>query len=202
MIETIDNAALLRRGQHLEYLTLAWNVIGVIVVFHAAFVAGSIALTGFGLDSLIEIGASMVVVWQLTGAGAQREKLALRLIGMAFIAIALYILVAATRTLILHMKPETSLLGIAWLVCTVIAMVALAQGKRITGTLLDNPVLVTESRVTMVDALLAAAILLGLGLHALLGWWWADPVASLVIVIYGVKEGRHAWAESAAYGFP
>ncbi len=202
MIGTIDNAALLRRGQHLEYLTLAWNFIGVIVVFHAAFVAGSIALTGFGLDSLIEIGASMVVVWQLTGAGAQREKLALRLIGMAFIAIALYILVAATRTLILHVKPETSLLGIAWLVCTVIAMVALAQGKRITGTLLDNPVLVTESRVTMVDALLAAAILLGLGLHALLGWWWADPVASLVIVIYGVKESRHAWAESAAYGFP
>ncbi len=202
MNETIDNAALLRRGLHLEYFTLAWNVIGVIVVFHAAFVAGSIALTGFGLDSLIEIVASMVLVWQLTGAGAQREKLALRLIGMAFIAIALYILVAATRTLILHMKPETSLLGIAWLVCTVIAMVALAQGKRITGTLLDNPVLVTESRVTMVDALLAAAILLGLGLHALLGWWWADPVASLVIVIYGVKEGRHAWAESAAYGFP
>lgn len=202
MIETIDKAALLRRGLHLEYLTLAWNVIGVIVVFHAAFVAGSIALTGFGLDSLIEIGASMVVVWQLTGAGAQREKLALRLIGTAFFAIALYILVEATRTLILHMKPETSLLGIAWLVCTVIAMVALAQGKRITGTLLDNPVLVTESRVTMVDALLAAAILLGLGLHALLGWWWGDPVASLVIVIYGVKEGRHAWAESAAYGFP
>lgn len=194
-----DNTPLLRRGLHLEYLTLTWNVIGVFIVFYAAFVAGSIALTGFGLDSLIEIGASMVVIWQLTGVEAQREKAALRLIGAAFFAIALYILVVALRTLILQVKPETSLLGIAWLVFTVLAMVALAQGKQITGTKLNNQVLVTESRVTMVDALLAASILLGLVLHALLGWWWADPLASLVIVFYGVREGRHAWVESAAF---
>lgn len=190
-----ETEKLLRRGLALEYITLGWNVVGVAVVIYAALKAHSVALAGFGLDSLIEIGASTVVIWELTGAGKGREKKALRLIGGAFFALALYILAQSARTLYLHVKPDTSALGIVWLAVTFGVMVALAQGKRITGTKLNNPMLLTEGRVTMVDAFLAAAVLVGIVLNTALGWWWADPLAGLVIVFYGLKEGRHAWAE-------
>jgi len=191
-----EKDTLLRRGLALEYMTLGWNVVGVAVVLFAALKAHSVALAGFGLDSLIEIGASTVVVWELTGAGKNREKTALRVIGSAFFALALYILVQSARTLYLQVKPEFSPLGIAWLAVTFAVMVALAQGKRITGLKLDNAVLLTEGRVTMIDAYLAATVLLGLVLNSAFGWWWADPLAGLVIVFYGFKEGHHAWAES------
>lgn len=190
---------LLRRGLNLESITLIWNVVGVAVVIFAAWKAHSVALAGFGLDSLIEIGASTVVIWELTGIGKDREKKALRLIGGAFFALAVYILAQSARTLTLHTRPDTSALGMAWLVVTFAVMVALAQGKRITGTQLNNPVLVTEGRVTMVDAYLAGSVLVGLALNALSGWWWADPLAGLVIVFYGFKEGRHAWQESKVH---
>jgi divalent metal cation (Fe/Co/Zn/Cd) transporter len=91
-------------------------------------------------------------------------------------------------------RPDPSPSGMLWLALTVIAMLALAYGKQRTGVALDNSVLVSESRVTIVDGVLAGAVLIGLGLNALVGWWWADPVAGLVIVYYGVKEGLHAWS--------
>jgi divalent metal cation (Fe/Co/Zn/Cd) transporter len=185
--------ALLARGLRLEYITLGWNVIGTVVVVAAAIAARSVALAGFGLDSLIEIFASVVVVWQLKGVGQHRERRALRLIGGAFLALALYVLVQAARSLLTQAHPETSALGIAWLAATLISMLLLAWGKQRTGKQLENPVLMTEARVTLVDAYLAAAVLLGLLLNALIGWWWADPVAGLVIVYYGVREGWHAW---------
>ena len=188
---------LLRQGLLLEYITLGWNVIGVAVILFAAIKAGSVALAGFGLDSLIEIGASTVVIWELTGVGAERQKRALRLIGGSFIALALYILVQSCRTLYLHAHPAISPLGIVWLSVTFAVMVVLAAGKHRTGTQLNNPVLLTEGRVTLVDAYLAGSVLVGLVLNATLGWWWADPLAGLVIVFYGFKEGRHAWAEGA-----
>ncbi len=191
-----ENDKLLRHGLDLEYMTLGWNVVGVAVVIYAALKAHSVALAGFGLDSLIEIGASTVVIWELTGVGKNREKAALRLIGAAFFALALYILVQSARSLYIQQKPDTSALGIVWLIVTFAVMAALAQGKRTTGTKLNNLVLLTEGRVTLVDAYLAAAVLLGLVLNTLLGWWWADPLAGLVIVFYGVKEGHHAWKES------
>ena len=186
---------LLRRGLLLEYITLGWNVAGVAIILFAAFRARSVALVGFGLDSLIEIGASTVVIWELTGVGENRQKRALRLIGGAFLALALYILVQSCRTLYLHLHPDTSLLGIVWLLLTFVAMMALATGKQRTGTELNNPVLLTEGRVTRIDAYLAASVLAGLVLNTVFGWWWADPLAGLVIVFYGFKEGRHAWTE-------
>ena len=176
----------------LEYFTLGWNVVGVVVLAIAAFTAGSIALAGFGLDSLIEIGASTVVVWQLTGTGADRERLAMRLIGAAFIALAIYIAAQAIYVVLSGGRPAASPLGILWTGVTCIAMLALAFGKARTGAALNNPVLKTEGRVTLIDAYLAAAVLLGLVLNAALGWWWADPLAGLVIVFYGIKEGREA----------
>lgn len=192
--------SLLKRGFLLEYLTLGWNVVGVIIVALSALAARSVALAGFGLDSLIEIFASVVVVWQLSGVDLKRERRALRLIGWAFIALAVYILAQLLYTLLSGTHPAPSVSGIAWLTATLVAMLLLAFGKRMTGRQLKNEVLLTEGKVTLVDAYLAGAVLIGLVLNALLGWWWADPLASLVIVYYGLREGRHALHEGKSSG--
>jgi divalent metal cation (Fe/Co/Zn/Cd) transporter len=194
----LSEASRLKRGFLLEYLTLGWNVVGVVIVLLAAFAARSVALAGFGLDSLIEIFASVVVVWQLSGVSLERERRALRLIGVAFILLALYILGQLAYTLLSGTHPASSVGGIAWLAATFVAMLALAWGKRVTGTQLKNATLLTEGKVTLIDAYLAGAVLIGLVLNALVGWWWADPLASLVIVYYGVREGLHAWREGTA----
>jgi divalent metal cation (Fe/Co/Zn/Cd) transporter len=180
--------ALLRRGFALEYVTLGWNVIGVMVLAVAAITAKSVALAGFGLDSLIEIGASTVVVWELSGTGEDRRRRALRLIGVGFALLALYLLVQSTWVLAGGFRPEHSPLGIAWTAVTAAVMFALAHGKARTGAALDNPVLTTEGRITLVDGLLAAAVLLGLVLNTTLGWWWADPAAGYVLVCYAARE--------------
>ncbi len=183
---------LLRRGIALEYLTLSWNVAGTAVTLFAALAAGSVALAGFGLDSLVEIAASTVVIWQLNDRSQKRERRALRLIGATFIALALYIAAQAAYTLITTSQPRHSTLGIIWTATTCAVMLALAAGKARTGKALGNRVLQTEGRVTLIDAYLAAAVLAGLILNATLGWWWADPLAGLVIVYYGLHEGRQA----------
>ena len=183
---------LLRRGLTLEYLTLGWNVVGTAVVIAAALAAGSVALAGFGLDSLIEIGASTVVIWQLHDPDHAREGRALKLIGGAFIALAIYIVAQNAYTLIAANHPQSSTLGIIWTAATSLVMLGLATAKTRTGKALGNHVLQTEGRVTLIDAYLASAVLLGLVLNAALGWWWADPLASLVIVYYGLREGREA----------
>jgi divalent metal cation (Fe/Co/Zn/Cd) transporter len=192
----LGQAALLKRGLLLEYLTLGWNVVGVILVILAAYAARSVALAGFGLDSLIEIFASVVVVWQLTGVHLKREHLALRLIGIAFIALVIYIVAQLLYTFLTRTHPAPSVGGIIWIAATFIAMLLLAFGKRVTGRQLHNEVLLTEGRVTLVDAYLAGAVLLGLLLNALFGWWWADPLAALVMVYYGIREALHALHES------
>ena len=147
-------AALLRRGFVLEYVTLAWNVVGIIVLAIAAVSARSVALAGFGLDSLIEIGASTVVIWELSGTGADRQRRGLRLIGYAFAALAAYLLVQSTVVLVTGYHPRHSVLGIAWTSVTAVAMFALAFGKARTGKALGNPVLQTEGRVTLIDGIL------------------------------------------------
>jgi divalent metal cation (Fe/Co/Zn/Cd) transporter len=193
----MDRSSLLRRGLWLEYATLGWNVVGTAVVLIAAMRAGSAALAGFGLDSAIEIFASVVVVWQLKGLDRGRESLALKLIGTAFIALAVYVLVQSVWTLLANAHPASSPLGIVWLAVTCVVMLLLAWGKSVTGRRLGNLVLTTEARITLIDAALAGAVLVGVGLNALLGWWWADPIAGLVIVHYGLTEGRAAWQHAA-----
>jgi divalent metal cation (Fe/Co/Zn/Cd) transporter len=188
-----DSAArgvLLRRGFALEYVTLAWNVAGIVVLAISAIAARSVALAGFGLDSMIEIGASMVVVWELSGTGPERRRRALRLIGYAFAALAVYLLVQSTVVLAIGYHPRHSVLGIAWTAVTAAVMFALASGKARIGRALDNPVLRTEGRVTMIDGILAVAVLLGLVLNARIGWWWADPAAGYVLVYYAAREVR------------
>jgi divalent metal cation (Fe/Co/Zn/Cd) transporter len=185
-----SRAQLVRRGFMLEYVTLGWNVAGIIVLGITAIAARSVALAGFGLDSLIEIGASVVVVWELAGTGEDRQRHGLRLIGYAFTALALYLLVQSTLVLAAGYHSRHSVAGIAWAAATAATMFALAAGKARTGQALDNPVLRTEGKVTMIDGILAVAVLLGLVLNTAAGWWWADPAAGYVLVYYAAREVR------------
>lgn len=188
--DTTARAVLLRRGFALEYATLGWNVIGIVVLAAAAWTAKSVALAGFELDSLIEIGASTVVIWELSGTGEARQRRALKLIGGAFTALALYLLIQSSWVLATGYHPHHSPAGIAWTAITAAAMFALAAGKARIGAALDNPVLRTEGRVTLIDGILATAVLAGLTLNALLGSWWADPLAGYVLVFYALREAR------------
>lgn len=188
-------AGLLRRGRVLEGVTLGWNVAGIVVLAIAAVAARSVALAGFGLDSLIEIGASTVVLWELSGTGEARQRRALRLIGGSFCALAAYLLIQSLIVLATGYRPGHSALGIAWTAVTAAVMIALAAAKARTGRALGNPVLITEGRVTLVDGILAVAVLLGLLLNAVVGAWWADPIAALVIVFYAVREAREILGE-------
>ena len=183
---------LLRRGFLLEYATLGWNVIGIVVLAISAITARSVALAGFGLDSLIEIGASIVVVWELSGTGEDRQRRALRLIGTSFGLLAAYLLVQSTVVLAVGFHARHSVVGIAWTAVTALVMFALAAGKNKVGRALNNPVLRTEGRVTLIDGLLATAVLVGLVLNAVLGWWWADPLAGYVLVFYALREVRQS----------
>ncbi len=187
-------AVLLRRGFALEYATLGWNMAGIVVLAIAAIEARSVALAGFGLDSLIEIGASVVVVWELSGTAGERQRRALRLIGCGFAVLACYLLAQSTVVLVTGYRPGHSVPGIAWTAATALVMFALAAGKARTGRALGNPVLQAEGRVTTVDGILAVAVLAGLALNAAAGWWWADPAAGYVLVYYAGREARETFS--------
>lgn len=190
-----ERSALMRRGRRLEIATMGWNVLGVVVLAVAVVGSRSVALVGFGLDSVIEIGASGVVLWELSGVGEARRRRALRLIGGSFVVLAAYLAVQAAIVLAVAYHPGHSTLGIAWTAATAVVMATLATGKRRTGARLCNPVLIHEGRVTLVDAALAVAVLLGLLANSAAGWWWADPAAGLVIVLYATAEARSVFAE-------
>jgi divalent metal cation (Fe/Co/Zn/Cd) transporter len=191
-VGTPVDARLLRRGFQLEYTTLAWNVVGVAVLSIAVAMQDgrSVAMFGFGLDSLVEIGASTVVIWELSDTSRARQQRALRLIGTAFAVLAVYLLLQSTAALVTTHRADNSALGITWTGLTALVMFLLAAGKARTGAALDNPVLRAEGRVTLIDGLLALAVLIGLTLDAALGWWWADPIAAYVLVYYAAREAR------------
>jgi divalent metal cation (Fe/Co/Zn/Cd) transporter len=189
-VDGVAQRVLLRRGLVLEYVTLCWNIAGIFVLAIAAVAARSVALAGFGIDSLIEIGASTVVIWELSGTGAERQRRSLRLIGYAFAALALYLLTQSTVVLVAGYHPRHSVPGMIWTAVTAVVMFVLASGKARTGRALDNSVLRTEGRVTMIDGILATAVLVGLVLNAGPGWWWADPAAGYVLVFYAAREVR------------
>lgn len=187
---------LLRKGLILEYITLFWNVAGVAVTAVAAFRAQSIAIGGFGLDSFIEIGASLIVVKELKRTDNHTHSNSLMLIGSGFYLIALYIFLQTIYLLLNNVHPQVSSVGIGWTALSFLTMLALARGKSTLGSKLKNPILITEGKVTVVDAYLAASIMIGLLLNAIFGLWWADPVSALIIVYYGIKEGRAAFTEA------
>lgn len=183
---------LLRRGRLLEAATLGWNVVGVAVLAVAAVTAQSVALAGFGFDSLIEIGASTVVLWELSGVSEDRRHRAMRLIGVAFVLLALYLAVQSTVVLATGFRAHHSPLGIGWTAVTAVVMFALAAGKARTGAALGNPVLQSEGRITLIDGILATAVLIGLVCNAAFGWWWADAAAGYVLLYYAVREARES----------
>lgn len=183
-------AVLRRRGFLLEYATLGWNVVGVGVLAALAIGSSSVALTGFGLDSLIEIGASIVVIWELSGTGEERQRRALRLIGVAFVALAVFLFAQSSLALVTRHHVHPGGAAIAWTAATALVMFALATGKHRAGRALGNPVLATEARVTLIDGVLATAVLAAVLLDALYGWWWADALAGYVIVFYAAREAR------------
>lgn len=189
MLTAKTQVTLLQRGIWLERITLGWNVVGVVILAFAAIAARSVALAGFGLDSVVEIGASTIVLWELTGSSEERQRRALKLIGIGFVVISIYIAVQSIVVLVANFHPQPSAVGVVWTAITAGVMFGLAAAKSKTGAQLGNPVLTTEGRVTFIDGLLATAVLLGLLLNALLGAWWADPAAGFVIVFYGAKEG-------------
>jgi len=193
----VDRARLERRAFLLEYLTMGWMTVEASVAIAAGLAAGSIAIVGFGLDSVIEFLAAGVVIWELRGGSEQRQRRALQIIGLTFLALALYVGVQAVRDLAAHARPESSLPGVLVAGAALVVMPLLARAKRRTGRALENPTLVAESAETAFCAWLSATVLVGVGLNALLGWWWADPVAALVIAGFAIKEGLEAWSPDA-----
>jgi divalent metal cation (Fe/Co/Zn/Cd) transporter len=184
-------ARLRRRGFRLEYASMAWMTAEAAVAVTAGVIASSIALTGFGLDSVIEFFAAAIVIWQLRGE--DRETRAVRLIGVTFFALAAYLTVESIRDLAGHARPGQSVPGLAVAAAALLVMPALAIAKRRTGRAMGNRTLIADSAETAFCALTSAATLLGVGLNTWAGWWWADPAAGLIIAALAVKEGLEAW---------
>jgi divalent metal cation (Fe/Co/Zn/Cd) transporter len=192
-----DTARLRRRGFRLEYATLAWMAAEAAVAITAGLLAASIALAGFGLDSVIELISATIVIWQLRGeiTGQNRETRAVRLIGVTFFALAAYLTADSIYDLAAQARPGQSIPGLAVTAAALIVMPLLAIAKRRTGKALGNRTLVADSAETAFCAFTAAAALLGVGLNTWLGWWWADPAAALIIAALAVKEGIECWQE-------
>ena len=192
---TASAARLRRRGFWLEYASMAWMTAEAAVAITAGILASSIALTGFGLDSVIELFSAGIVVWQLRGeiAGEERETRAVRLIGITFFALAAYLTAESIHDLVTGARPGESIAGLAITAAALIVMPALAIAKRRTGQALGNRTLITDSAETAFCAYTSAATLAGVGLNTALGWWWADPTAALIIAALAVKEGLEAW---------
>ncbi len=191
-----DRRQLVRRAKLLARLGLAWHGIEAAVAIGAGAAAGSIALVGFGADSLVEAVAGVVVLWRFADsrAGSHVAELrAQRLIGLSFYAIAAYVGVEAVRTLAGGDHPEVSYVGIGLAVLTLATMPPLAIAKARVGDQLGSAATKSEGRQNMLCAYLSGALLIGLGANALAGWWWADPVTALVIAAVAVREGREAW---------
>jgi len=173
--------------------TITYNVVEAVVAIAAGTVAGSVALIGFGLDSLVEVTSAAAVAWQFAARDPQRrEKAALRVIAWAFFALAAYVTVEALRALIGGAAAEHSTVGIVLLALSVVIMPFLSLVQRRTGRELGSHSAVADSKQTLLCTYLSAAVLLGLVLNSALGWWWADPVAALVLAAVAVKEGREA----------
>jgi divalent metal cation (Fe/Co/Zn/Cd) transporter len=177
-----------QKGRHLEYLTIGWNSLEAVAAIAAGLVAGSVALVGFGFDSVIEVSSGAIILWRLV-SGEHREKLALKLVGFSLIALAAYVGFDAVKSLVLRELPEASYFGIAIAALSLIVMPILARAKRNVATQLNSRAMMADSKQTDICAYLSAILLGGLLLNALFGFWWADPAAALIMLPIIVKEG-------------
>ncbi len=196
---TEERERLQRWGLFLAALTISWNVIEALVAISAGIAAGSIALVGFGFDSTIEVGSALVVVWQFRGElrggyDEDRERRALRLIAISFFVLATYVVVEAVRDLFFAgSEASQSTVGIVLAALSLAVMPVLALAKRRTATALGSPTLRADAAETMLCVWLSVVLLGGLLLNATVGWWWADPIAALVIAGLAAKEGLEGW---------
>lgn len=187
-----------RRGLALAGLTIAWNAVEAVVAVSAGVAAGSIALVGFGFDSMIEVLSAWVVVWQFRGElrggyDEGRERRALRVIGMTFFVLAAYVSIEAARDLFfVDAEADESTVGIVLAALSLTVMPALAWAKKRTAVQLGSPTLRADATETLLCSWLSAALLVGLVLNAAVGWWWADPLAALAIAALAVHEGLEA----------
>lgn len=186
-----QSAALIRRGRRLEYLTIGWNSLEAVISIAAGIIASSIALVGFGFDSIIEVSSGAILLWRLV-SGEHREQIALKLVGVSFLGLALYVAVDAVTTLWSGEAPEKSYVGIAVAILSLIVMPILAAAKRKVASSIKSRAMHADSRQTDICAYLSAILVFGLGLNALFGWWWADPVAALAMAPIITKEGIEA----------
>jgi divalent metal cation (Fe/Co/Zn/Cd) transporter len=198
-----DAERLRRRGIRLEWATNAWNLMEVVVTIALGIQARSLALVAFGLDSVVEIFASTVVIRNLADRrldpGDRRVHRSLRLISLAFWVLAAFLCVASVRSLVVGSRPDHAPLGIAYLAVTAVAMFSLSVLKRRTALRMDSETLLAEASMTFLDGCLSSSILLALVLNAAFQWWWTDALAALAVAGFATAEGLRHWRESAPH---
>lgn len=191
------------KGLIIEYFNLSYNILEAIAAIIFGSLAGSVALIGFGLDSIVESLSAVVLIWRLHQHGriseeeeARIEFIAVRMVAITFFILAIYVLYESLDTLIFREIPDPSLPGIILASLSILIMPTISLWKRRIGKRISSKALVADAKETMVCATLSVALLLGLGMNYLLGWWWADPVVGLVIVVFLIKEGLEQWKEA------
>lgn len=193
----MNRSSLVKRGRYLEYFTIGYNSLEGLIAVVAGSIAGSIALVGFGFDSLIEVTSGTVLLWRLHADvdEARRERIeaiSLRLVGVCFMVLAVYVTYDSVKSLIKQEAPEESVVGIVLAAVSLVIMPLLVRAKRKVARAINSGALMADSKQTELCTYLSAILLGGLLLNALLGWWWADPVAALIMVPIIVKEGIEA----------
>src|SRR5437016_7072128 len=184
-----DHVLCTRAGRRVEYLSIAWTSLEAVIGITIGVLAGSVALIGFGADSVIEVASSCVLLWRLAASSDEREKLAHRLVGGCFFALAAYIAIDASVDLLKHEAPRVTYLGIIYAGACVVVMPLLARAKRRVAVRLNSNALHADSHQSDICAYLSVILLLGLALNAVLGWWWADPIAALAMLPIIIREG-------------
>ncbi|MEA2475867.1 MAG: hypothetical protein QOC87_66 [Actinomycetota bacterium] len=198
-MDPVTRAEHVRNGLRLEYFSLAWTLVEMVVGVAAGIAAGSVALMGFGLDSVVESSSGGILIWRLRNEGSERwdvesiERRAVRLVAVAFWALAAYVGVKAIVDLAVQNHPEESVAGIALAVVSLVVMPVLAARKRAAARDLDSRAMHADSSQTSLCTYISAFLLVGLIGNAALGWWWADPVAGLAIAGLAAKEGYELW---------
>lgn len=194
--DTSDKKKFLKRGLYLTYFLLVWDVIEGGVAITAGILANSIALIGFGIDSLIELFTDGVTVWHLRGGEQKSNKIPLRLIGSSFFVLAAYVGYESISDLLTQSKAEPSMIGIIWTVIALAVMIPVAFFQKKIGKAAGSKVINAQADQTLLSNYLSVSLLLGLGVNALFGWWWADPAIALLLAGYAVYEGVESWREA------
>jgi divalent metal cation (Fe/Co/Zn/Cd) transporter len=198
-MDPVERKAGLGRGLRLEYFSLTWNVLETLVGMVAGIAAGSVALIGFALDSVVESSSAAILIWRLKGEGSVKwdvesiERRAVRLVAVAFWSLAGYVGIKAVMDLVQENRPEESVVGIVLAVVSLVVMPVLAARKRDAARNLDSRAMHADSSQTSLCTYISAVLLFGLVANALLGWWWADPFAALGIAGLAAKEGHELW---------